>query len=139
MKKYLFTLVLLSVFSLCSFAQKTHNLTVEVKSIKKVTGQMSICIVNEKEQFMESCHIGKNVPIESKDFFIVFEDLPEGKYAISVYHDEDSNGKLNMGKIVPVPTEKYGFSNNPNSTFGPPSFEECVFTLDKDMIVAIDL
>lgn len=139
MKKNIFLLIISFLFGWSAFGQNTHNLTLEVKSIKKVVGNISICIVTEKGDFLERCKIGRNVPIESKDFFVVFEDLPADSYAISIFHDEDSNGKLNMGKLVPIPTEKYGFSNNPSSAFGPPTFEECLFKLDKDMIIAVDL
>lgn len=139
MKKVLILCVLLFGFGINSFSQSKHNLTVEVRSIKKVVGNISICLVTEKGDFLEDCKIGRNVPIESKDFFVVFEDLPADSYAVSIFHDEDSNGKLNMGKLLPIPTEKYGFSNNPNSTFGPPTFEECLFELNKDTIIVIDL
>lgn len=138
--KKLLSICLLSFIGIgISLAQETHNLTIEVRSIKKVVGNISICIVSEKGDFLKDCQIGRNVPIESTDFFVVFEDLPENSYAVSIFHDEDSNGELNMGKIVPIPKEKYGFSNNPSSTFGPPEFEECLFELSKDTIIIIEL
>lgn len=139
MKKALVICLISFFFGVSSFSQSIHNLTVEVRSIKKAVGNISFCIVTEESDFLETCKIGRNVPIESKDFFVVFEDLPADSYAISIFHDEDENGKLNMGKLLPIPTEKYGFSNNPPSAFGPPTFEECLFKLDKDTIIVIDL
>ena len=44
-----------------------------------------------------------------------------GTYAIAVYHDEDSSGKINRGGLFGIPTEAVGFSNNPTILFGPPS------------------
>jgi uncharacterized protein (DUF2141 family) len=38
--------------------------------------------------------------------------LPAGTYAVQVMHDENDNGKLDS-KFMGIPTEGYGFSNNP--------------------------
>lgn len=60
----------------------------------------------------------------------VFEGIPRGVYAVSVFHDENMNGKLDKN-FMGVPREGYGFSNNPKKRMGPPSFEEAKFTLDQ--------
>lgn len=59
---------------------------------------------------------------------VKIEGLPLGTYAISVIHDEDENGKLNTN-LVGYPLEKYGFSNNPKTTFGPPGFDKAAIEL----------
>jgi uncharacterized protein (DUF2141 family) len=58
----------------------------------------------------------------------VFTDLPAGVYAVSVFHDENMNQKLDKN-FVGVPKEGYGASNNPKKKMGPPSFEEAKFQL----------
>ena len=100
---------------------------------------MSICIMNKEEQFLEDCFKGRHIPIESQEFFAVFDGLEAGEYAVSLYQDENENGKLDVGKLVPIPTEKYGFSNNPSTTFGPPKFEDCRFKLEENMHIIIEL
>ena len=60
----------------------------------------------------------KSGPLE-----VVFDDIPFGKYAFVVYHDENGNRKLDLG-FMRIPKEPYGFSNNPSTTFGPPNFEK---------------
>jgi uncharacterized protein (DUF2141 family) len=59
---------------------------------------------------------------------IAFTGLPEGVYAVSVFHDENMNQKLDKN-FVGVPKEGYGASNNPKKKMGPPSFEETKFQL----------
>jgi uncharacterized protein (DUF2141 family) len=59
---------------------------------------------------------------------LILTDLPAGKYAVSVIHDEDNNSKLTTN-AVGYPTEKFGFSNNPKVYFSPPSFEKASFEL----------
>lgn len=50
-----------------------------------------------------------------------FVDLPPGSYAVALFHDENDNGRLD--KRFGIPTEGFGFSNNPHLWFGPPSFK----------------
>ncbi len=52
--------------------------------------------------------------------------LPPGRYAISIYLDENGNYKLDKNWMG-VPREPVGASNNPKSRRGPPRFEECAF------------
>lgn len=138
MKRYLFSfLLMMSPF--ISFSQEIFSLEIEIESIKNIQGSISICLVREEKDFLESCFIGDSIPVKQEDVRAIFTELPEGVYAVSVYHDEDNNGKLNVGKLLPIPTEKYGFSNNPDSTFGPPKFEDCMIELNRNLKITIKL
>lgn len=59
---------------------------------------------------------------------IVFKGLPEGVYAVSIFHDENRNQKLDKN-LLGIPKEGYGASNNPRKKMGPPDFEEAKFRL----------
>lgn len=61
------------------------------------------------------------VPIRDGQAFAEFEDVPAGRFAVSVFHDEDSDRELDSG-ILGIPSEDYGFSADARSAFGPPSF-----------------
>ena len=52
----------------------------------------------------------------------VLRDLPPGRYAVNAFHDENDNGELDTN-LLGVPSEGYGFANDPPSDFGPPDFE----------------
>ncbi|HEX8927179.1 MAG TPA: aldehyde dehydrogenase family protein, partial [Terriglobales bacterium] len=56
-------------------------------------------------------------------------DVPPGRYAASVYLDENDNGKLDSG-FLGIPKEPVGASNNPRHRMGPPRFEDCTFTMN---------
>ena len=58
-----------------------------------------------------------------------FEDIPPGKYAMAVIHDENMNGKLDANWLG-IPTEGYGFSNNATGVLGPPAFSAASFRYD---------
>jgi uncharacterized protein (DUF2141 family) len=48
--------------------------------------------------------------------------LPAGRYAVAVLHDENSNHKLDRN-LIGWPKEGFGFSNNPNVGMSAPSFD----------------
>lgn len=45
-----------------------------------------------------------------------------GVYAIAVYHDSNGNRKIDRGGLLGIPTEGFGFSNNPPTIASLPSF-----------------
>lgn len=55
-----------------------------------------------------------------------FRGIPSGTYAVSVFHDENSNDKLDTN-FVGIPREGVGASNNAKGHFGPPKFSAAAF------------
>jgi uncharacterized protein (DUF2141 family) len=55
-----------------------------------------------------------------------FENIPSGTYAVSVFHDENSNGKLDTN-FLGIPREGVGASNNAKGHMGPPRFSAAEF------------
>lgn len=51
--------------------------------------------------------------------------VPAGHYAISLFHDENGNGRLD--KRLFLPREGYGFSRNAPVVMGPPRFAAAAF------------
>jgi uncharacterized protein (DUF2141 family) len=70
---------------------------------------------------------------------MLFSNLEPGRYAIIVFHDENSNGRLDK-TFWGVPTEPYGFSNGARGVLGSPKFDDATITLDgSDKTVVITL
>lgn len=68
-----------------------------------------------------------------------FVDLASGSYAVAVAHDEDSDGKLDTN-FLGIPTEGFGFSQNPRTLLGPPDFDEAAVSIgDEPMSIDIKL
>ena len=55
-----------------------------------------------------------------------FGGIAPGTYAVSVFHDENSNGKMDTN-FMGIPREGVGASNNAKGHFGPPRFEAAAF------------
>ena len=57
----------------------------------------------------------------------IFDNVPPGTYAVALFHAEKNETKMTYG-FFGAPDQGYGFSNNPDTTFGPASFKEASFT-----------
>jgi len=58
-----------------------------------------------------------------------FMDLPPGRYALVVLHDENMNGRIDYNWLG-IPREGYAFSNDVHGKLGAPSFEQAAFVYD---------
>lgn len=55
-----------------------------------------------------------------------FPGVAPGRYAVSVFHDENSNSKMDTN-FMGIPREGVGASNNATGHFGPPKFDAAAF------------
>jgi uncharacterized protein (DUF2141 family) len=67
-----------------------------------------------------------NSPVSNGHAVCEFPGVKEGTYAVSVFHDENSNGKLDTN-FLGIPREGVGASNNAKGHFGPPKFDAASF------------
>ncbi len=58
----------------------------------------------------------------------IWKGLPPGNYAIAAIHDENGNHKLDRN-FFGIPTEGFGFANNPYVGLTPPSFQKASIAL----------
>lgn len=78
----------------------------------------------------------QRVTITATKAKVVFKDLPKGKYAVSIFHDENNNHKIDKRLIMPE--EGVGLSNFKTiNFFNLPSFKSASFPLDHDKEVKI--
>lgn len=52
-----------------------------------------------------------------------------GRYSVALYHDENGNKEFDRD-FLGIPSEGYGFSQNPGFRFGKPDIEETLFTVN---------
>lgn len=120
--------------------QTNHNLQITVKKFENIKGELRVCLIDKKEDFLKPyCINGKVVSVTNDSVSLEIVNLKTGIYSISVFHDENSNGILDTKGLFGIPSEPYGFSNNPNTRFGPPGFEKCTFLINKEKQISIEL
>lgn len=122
-------------------AAHAENLTVRITGIESSEGIISVGILDGVEGFPgdREVLVGQRVDAASPEIEVIFCDLPPGRYAIAVQHDEDGDGKQDKN-LFGAPTEPYGFSNDARGRFGPPDFEDAAFDLGEDALtITIEL
>jgi uncharacterized protein (DUF2141 family) len=72
--------------------------------------------------------------IDSLPFQIEFTEVPLGRYAATVHHDENMDGQLNCNALG-IPKEGIGFSRNPRIWKGVPPYQRAEFELTPDNTV----
>jgi uncharacterized protein (DUF2141 family) len=120
----------------------TSTVTIKIKGIRNAKGKIGVVLYGSSEGFPldpSSATARKLVDIDPKTMTatVVFEKLPQGAYAATVLHDENLVGKMEFDSQG-IPLEGYGVSNNPDSSSGPPSFDDAKFKVDQPE-VAIDI
>ncbi|MEQ9373604.1 MAG: DUF2141 domain-containing protein [Imperialibacter sp.] len=109
-------------------SDSSGTLTVEIKGIKNVKGDIRVALYDLKENFLtDRLYKGRVEKVNGESVRVQFTNLPFGSYAVSVFHDENENGKLDTG-LFGIPKEPYGFGNDSMGLLGPPDFEEASVT-----------
>ncbi len=130
--------VLLLVITLSTLTTAA-DLTVKVSGIKKSVGDVIFALFESAETYEagEPSH-GSLVAAMPGAMEFTFTDLPEGEYAIKIFHDKNSNRVLDTG-FFGLPKEPYGFSNNVRPKGRGATFEESVFSAATGDIIEIVL
>lgn len=106
-------------------------LTVTISSIPNDKGQIGCSLYSKADGFPSKPGKADRVMFvqaKAKKATCVFKIVKPGKYAISVMHDENKDGKLETS-MVGRPKEAWGVSNNvPPERFGPPKYEAATFS-----------
>ncbi|MGB0176129.1 MAG: DUF2141 domain-containing protein [Owenweeksia sp.] len=110
-----------------------HKLTIHFEGMASDKGQVLVKIVDENNEQIS----GHELKINTQRAALEVE-LPNGRYAVSAFHDANNNKKLDTN-WVGIPTEKYGFSNNARGTFGPPSLKDQLVEVSSDKSISITL
>ena len=129
--KYLILSLNILVFYTFSAAQDNHDnqdtLIVNVQNIKKAEGKIWIAVYDNPDMFLgDEVVLGESFDIHETGNLQCKLVLPFGHYALSIFHDKNSNDKLDT-KIFGIPKEPYCFSQNARKPFRAPRFDEAVF------------
>jgi uncharacterized protein (DUF2141 family) len=118
---------------------KEHRLTVKVSGLKPLKGDLYISLHNRPEYFQiaDSAFMKKKITVNEETENVRFDNVPEGRYAIAIYHDENLNGMMDVNEIG-FPREGYGFSTT-NKVAGRPKFEQAAFNLSRNDTIEVKM
>lgn len=138
--KYLF-LLLLSVFGLGPPAEtETADLKIVVTNINAKQGTIELGVFNKPKTFLKKGKEYKTYSQKVTNDTVVFvlKGLKKDHYAISLYHDVNSDNECNLN-FLGIPVEPYGFSRNFKPKLSKPSFNDCKIDVNQDIAIAIKL
>jgi uncharacterized protein (DUF2141 family) len=118
------TLRLLPLLALLAGTAPTADFEVTIERLRSAKGDLQLCLTRDAARFPDCGGdpqaVLRTVPASIRA--IRFSGLAPGAYALSVFHDENRNRKLDM--MLMIPREGFGFSRNPVVRFGAPKFRQ---------------
>ena len=113
-------------------APPPQDVSVIVTGVRNAKGTVTACLTALPTAF-PNCKADPaarhlNVPAVSGSVTLDFGQLAPGRYAVSLFHDENSNGRLDT--VLLIPREGYGFSRDAKVRLGPPRFDSAAFLVD---------
>ena len=140
MKKSAFLLFFLSV--VISANEGNYTLTVKVDNLRNTKGVVQFSLYNKDgslpdEHFTHYLEQQKSA-IKNKSANVVFNNLSKGHYAVNILHDENSDGKIDKGFVLPK--EGIGFSNFKSIGLrNKPSFKKAKFLLESNQQITVKI
>jgi len=141
MKNFYLPLIMsVFVFFVSMAHAQADTINVEISGVDDPKGLMSIGLYSDEKGFPDDGkeYKGTDVKVTGQTVVYTFKDVPFGTYAIAIFHDTNSNGKLDKN-FLGIPKEGYAFSNNVFGTFGPPDFKDTSFELAGSKTIKIQM
>jgi uncharacterized protein (DUF2141 family) len=110
-------------------APQANVIRVEITGLRSDKGQVFCALYASADGFpkkSEKAVARVNSAISVKQAVCEFSGIAPDTYAVSVFHDENSNGKLDTN-FMGIPREGVGASNNAKGHLGPPRFDAAAF------------
>lgn len=126
-------MVMLLLCAAGAHGQDTAHLQVKVEMPRGAHGDIAYLVFNSPDGFPQNrekamVHGFYKGNDAQPEVTIDAGALPPGRYAVTVYLDENGNHKLDAG-LFGIPREPVGASNNPRPRMGPPRFTDCAFQM----------
>jgi uncharacterized protein (DUF2141 family) len=102
---------------------------VDISGLRSDRGQMLCALFSSAEAFptkADKAVVRLTAKITERQTTCNFTRVVPGVYAVSVVHDENSNGKLDRN-FIGMPREGVGASNDAKGHMGPPKFSAASF------------
>lgn len=132
-------IITITMLFICSIISAQNvKLTVSVSGLKNNEGNVKVGLYNSEGTFLQTTYKSLSAEIKNNEAVVTFTNLPAGEYAISTYHDENKNGKLDKN-MMGIPSEDYAASNNAKGFMGPPAYKDAKFVINKDSKIEIVL
>ena len=114
--------LILTVLAIIGTASAS-TLEVDIDGLRNSRGVIQACLTRDRVHFpncgADPAAIRQTVNAHAGR--VVFVGVTPGGYAVTLFHDENANQKLDT--VLGIPREGFGFSRNPVVRFGAPRYD----------------
>lgn len=121
------------------------SVNVNVSGLRSSKGNIVLCLWKRQDKDFPVCSNTasfQHLTVKATDGTVTatFQNIPSGEYAISAFHDENQDGKLNRG-FMGRPKEGIAFSSQDSNQGdrGRPSFDQAKFTVNGVKAISLSL
>ncbi|MEO0031777.1 MAG: hypothetical protein RIS94_1535 [Pseudomonadota bacterium] len=123
-------LMLLPLALLGANAPMGTTVSINVSALRDASGFVRMCLTGNAALFPKKCDLdpaARKLSVKASDAgTVVFHDVPPGRYAIALLHDENGNGKMDWS-FIGMPKEGFGFSRDAPVKLSAPKFDSAAF------------
>jgi uncharacterized protein (DUF2141 family) len=123
------TVAALSLIGAAAAPTGTGVLQVQISNVRNAKGRVQVAVCPQAQFLKDNCPYSGNAPARSGVTTVIVRGIPAGRYAVQIFHDENSNGEVDRA-LFGVPKEGVGFSNDARIGLGPPKWADAVFAFD---------
>ena len=138
MKQLLLVFIFVLLTTKTLFAQDSCTLTINFIGLQSNKGALFVGLHATKKSFLKTHFKEAVIKIVNKKASVTFKNLPKGTYAVSAFHDENDNKKLDTN-FIGIPKEPIGISNNAKGFMGPPKYKDAKFSIQKNTLINITI
>ena len=136
-------ITLISAFILLCALQSSAQgeIIANINNLKNDNGVCRACLFNKNESLKTEAGgavVCLSAGVKNKTSKVIFRNVPVGNYAVIVFHDENSNSKIDKN-FLGIPKEGYGASKNKLPFASAPAFKPNSFLLTPHDIVTLDI
>jgi uncharacterized protein (DUF2141 family) len=109
---------------------------VTVTDLRSAKGLVQACLTADPRTFPDCSHdsAAHALTVKASDHVVLdFGKVAPGRYAISLLHDENGNGKADRALAL-IPKEGFGFSRDAPVKMGPPKFAAAAFDVGSEPV-----
>ena len=125
------TFVLIVITASYNLLLSQNTLNISIKNIELLEGEIFVSLSNDSTEFPGEIFNSKMMQrkmVAEHSMQFIYENLPDGDYAIAVFQDLNQNEELDTRKFG-IPAEPFAFSKDALKKFGPPHFKQAKFSL----------
>lgn len=107
------------------------ELTIKINNVKNDSGTIYIAVWDTEENWPDGKPFREFSTSAELGVTSITVEIPEGTYAVSVYHDLNGNEQMDYNALR-MPKEPWGVSNDAPARFGPPKWKRMTFDIGSE-------